>query len=236
MKREISLEAFTDGKLYTKNDMVKVGCGDCRDCCDCCQGMGDSIVLDPYDIHQLTTNLHLPLEELLSRYLALHVVDGIILPSIKLVSAQAMVNAGSEIAADSMQAVEVCPFLNHMGRCSIHTFRPGFCRLFPLGRYYVNGTFQYILQNHECPKENKTKIKVQKWLGISNLRSYENFVNIWHYFLVDMEALLETSQDEAEKKTLNLYLLNTFFKTSYSTNDFYGEFQERLTKAKSILL
>ena len=30
------------------------------------------------------------------------------------------------------------PFLDENGRCSIYAFRPGFCRLFPLGRYYVD--------------------------------------------------------------------------------------------------
>ena len=46
-----------DMKLYDLNDMVKAGCRDCQGCCDCCCGMGQSIVLDPYDIWQLETNL-----------------------------------------------------------------------------------------------------------------------------------------------------------------------------------
>ena len=32
MKREISLEEISDGKLYGSGDMVKVGCDDCRGC------------------------------------------------------------------------------------------------------------------------------------------------------------------------------------------------------------
>ena len=44
MKREISLEEISDGKLYGSGDMVKVGCDDCRGCSACCRGMGSSFV------------------------------------------------------------------------------------------------------------------------------------------------------------------------------------------------
>ena len=41
--------------LYSNNDMVKLGCNDCKGCFSCCCGMGQSILLDPYDIYQLQT-------------------------------------------------------------------------------------------------------------------------------------------------------------------------------------
>ena len=41
MKRNVSLEEISDGKLYTSNDMVKADCGDCQGCSACCHGMGD---------------------------------------------------------------------------------------------------------------------------------------------------------------------------------------------------
>ena len=52
MRREQTLEEISDGKLYDSNDMVKADCHDCEGCCDCCQGMGDSVILDPYDVHR----------------------------------------------------------------------------------------------------------------------------------------------------------------------------------------
>ena len=108
-----------DMKLYDLNDMVKAGCRDCQGCCDCCCGMGQSIVLDPYDIWQLETNLKETFAGLLKEKLELHVEEGLILPNLK------------------MQGVkERCGFLNEEGRCGIHAFRPGLCRLFPLGRNY----------------------------------------------------------------------------------------------------
>ena len=50
MKRNVSLEEISDGRLYDKNDMVRAGCGGCKGCSACCHGMGESIILDPYDL------------------------------------------------------------------------------------------------------------------------------------------------------------------------------------------
>ncbi len=53
MRRDVSLEEISDGKLYGANDMVKADCQDCTGCSDCCQGMGDTLVLDPLDVYRL---------------------------------------------------------------------------------------------------------------------------------------------------------------------------------------
>ena len=65
MKRQVSLEEISDGKLYGINDMVKADCNGCNGCFACCKGMGQSIVLDPFDIFQITSNLNLKFEQLL---------------------------------------------------------------------------------------------------------------------------------------------------------------------------
>ena len=64
MRREVSLEEISDGRLYELNDMVKADCQDCKGCCDCCKGMGDSVILDPYDVHRLSVGLKKPVEQL----------------------------------------------------------------------------------------------------------------------------------------------------------------------------
>ena len=83
MKRDISLEEISDGKLYGSGDMVKVGCDDCRGCSACCRGMGSSIVLDPYDVFRLETGLGLSFEGLLAEAVELNLVDGMILPNLR---------------------------------------------------------------------------------------------------------------------------------------------------------
>ena len=84
MLREIDLAEVSDGKLYTARDMVKAGCDDCRGCCDCCKGMGKSVVLDPYDVFRLEEGLGQSFQELLTYGLELNVVDGVILPNLKM--------------------------------------------------------------------------------------------------------------------------------------------------------
>lgn len=142
MLRNIDLDEISDGKLYTAGDLAKVGCQDCEGCCDCCCQMGDTIILDPLDVWQLMQGRGKSFEQLLDESLDLHVQDGVILPNLKM--------AGEK---------EQCVYLNEKGRCSIHPFRPGICRLFPLGRFYENGSFRYFLQTKECSRENRTKQK-----------------------------------------------------------------------------
>ncbi|MDO5422864.1 MAG: YkgJ family cysteine cluster protein [Eubacteriales bacterium] len=219
MKRNVSLEEISDGKLYTRNDLVKAGCGDCQGCSACCRSMGASIILDPLDIHRLTQNLPATFDALLTTHLELNVVDGLILPNLKM-----------------DETTEACPFLNAEGRCTIHPFRPGICRLFPLGRYYENGSFRYFLQVHECKKENRSKVKVQKWIDTPNLKTYEQYITDWHYFLEHLETMLaDAPAEDALAKNTNLYLLKAFYQKPYDPEqDFYPQFYARLEEAKKI--
>ena len=215
MKRNVSLNEISDGKLYESNDLVKAGCNDCKGCSTCCQGMGNSIILDPLDIYRLVINLNNTFEELLVDKIELNIVDGMIIPNLKM----------NELS-------ERCSFLNSAGRCEIHAFRPGICRLFPLGRYYENHTFKYFLQVHECEKENKTKVKVRKWIDTPDLKNNEQFVIDWHYFLEHLQNIVNTTQDDNLIKEINMYLLKDFYMKPYDTNvDFYLQFNERLKKS-----
>lgn len=218
MKREVSLNEISDGRLYGLNDMVRADCQDCKGCSSCCSGMGNSIILDPLDLYRLVANLGIPFDGLLADKIELKVVDGIILPNLKMAGAS-----------------EQCVFLNEEGRCSIHGFRPGICRLFPLGRYYENHGFQYFLQVHECEKENKTKVKVRRWIDTPDLKSYETFITDWHYFLNDLQDIVNNAQDEAVIKDINLYVLNNFYRKAYDMHsDFYGQFNELLHASQEI--
>lgn len=79
MKRQVTMEEISDGKLYTSNDLVKANCGDCEGCHACCTGMGSSIVLDPLDIVRISRGTGAAFETLLAGKIELNVVDGIIL-------------------------------------------------------------------------------------------------------------------------------------------------------------
>lgn len=217
MEREVLAEDLK--KLYKAGDLVKADCGGCQGCSACCQGMGDSIKLDPLDVYRLETNLGLTFEELMNRHMELHITEGSILPNLRMQGTK-----------------ERCTFLNEEGRCVVHGFRPGLCRLFPLGRYYEEGGFSYYLQSQECPKKNKTKIKVGRWLDMPDLKKYEEFAAAWHFLLKDIQNLLEENQDEQLTKELNMYVLNLFYTKPYDSGvDFFAQFEERLEQMRKLL-
>lgn len=219
MLRNVTLEEISDGKLYGANDLVKADCQDCIGCCDCCRGMGESILLDPSDVCRLSAGLGRSFEQLLERHLELHVVDGVILPNLKM--------AGER---------DCCMFLDAKGRCSVHPYRPGICRLFPLGRFYENGTYRYFLQTGECRKESRSKIRVKKWIGLPEFGRYERFIQQWHDFVRALQDLLTADRDMERAKRVNLYVLNVFFYQAWDADgDFYAQFETRLTAAKAAL-
>ena len=216
MLRNVSLEEISDGRLYGLNDMAKLGCNDCAGCSSCCRGMGNTIVLDPYDVWRLTGGLGVSLQQLLAGHLELNVVDGIILPNLKL-------------AGDSEQ----CTFLNDAGRCSIHPYRPGICRLFPLGRYYEEEDgFRYILQIHECEKTNRSKVKIRKWMDTPDMEQYDAYIADWHAFLSKLRTKLEDASSDLAK-SVSMYILQQFYLLPYdSSRDFYSQYEARMAAAK----
>jgi len=219
MKRNVDMKEISNGNLYDINDMVKADCNDCKGCSACCHGMGESIQLDPLDIYNLTVGLNTTFEQLLSGAIELNVVDGVILPNLNMKNAK-----------------EACYFLDEEGRCSIHAFRPGICRLFPLGRLYENHDFKYFLQVHECMNPNKTKVKIKKWIDTPNLQENKKFIIDWHYFIDDVQSMIAKIADDELIKKIDLFILQHFFMERYTeTEDFYEQFNTRLEKAKKII-
>ncbi len=218
MKRNVDLKEISDGRLYSSGDMVRADCRDCEGCSECCRGMGSSIILDPMDVWRLQKGIKKGFQALLEEgKIELNMADGMILPNLKMDAER-----------------EACPFLDGQGRCSVHDCRPGLCRLFPLGRYYEENGFRYFIQIHECRKQDRGKIKIKKWLGIPNLKAYENYILEWHGFLNQCEDALETLSEE-NVRILELYVLRRFFETAYMAadeNGFYEEFSARMEEVK----
>ncbi len=208
MKREGDLSALTDGKLYRSSDMAKLGCNDCAGCSACCRGMGNSVVLDPYDAWRLEKGTGISFAQMIGAQIMLSVVDGLILPSL------------------NMEASGVCPFLNEAGRCSIHAHRPGICRLFPLGRYYHEDGFSYVLMTGECSCENRTKVKIEKWLGEPDLRAYEAFVMDWKNILEETRIRMQETVDGEQQKRISMQFLQNYYFQPFGES-FFMEFYQR---------
>ena len=223
MLREGSLEDISDGRLYQLNDMVKAECAGCVGCSKCCESdMGTSITLDPYDVWLLCRGTGRSFNDMLEKEIRVSVLDGLILPH--------------------MNMEKGCRFLNSEGRCSIHLYRPSICRLFPLGRYYENGDFQYFLQINECTKKNRTKVKVRKWIDIEPIEEHTAFVRKWHNFLGLARRKVREAEDPKQIRNFMLFLLELFYVTEYEDPDgaqtgtegaevFFDQFHRRLKVA-----
>ncbi|MBQ7954880.1 MAG: YkgJ family cysteine cluster protein [Lachnospiraceae bacterium] len=221
MERQVDLMEISDGKLYGLNDMVKACANNCDGCSACCHGRGDTITLDPLDVHHLKTGLQTGFEQLMTGGISLGVVNGIIRPSMMMTEEE-----------DSK-----CIFLNAQGRCGIHSFRPGLCRLFPLGRVYEEDGIKYILLTGECVRENRTKVKVRKWIDMPDMDAYEKFLIEWHDFLKEIEAAVTDAKDDTFAKNLNMYVLRKFYVENFGETEeqFYLVFAQRLLEARKII-
>lgn len=215
-----NLEEISDGKIYELHDMVRAACNDCEGCHFCCEDMGDSISLDPFDVYLLQKNLGVSVESLIEKKIELRMVDGLILPNL-------MMN----------EKTNCCVFLNEEGRCSIHSFRPGICRLFPLGRIYEDDKLHYFLQSDGCIKQKRSKVKVSKWLDTPELKKNQQYLIDWHNFRKKMETVITDMEDEKTVKTIVMFLLHTFFIQPYDVNeDFYLQFYQRLEKIEKAII
>ena len=222
----------------TSKDLARISCSACSGCGQCCTGMGDTIHLDPWDVAALCAGLGADFTDLLENVIGLHVERGLILPHL-------LMREGN--------TDERCVFLDEERRCGIHAFRPGICRLFPLGRNYHEPDYGYFVVEGGCEKPGKTKVRIDKWLGIPALSSYERFVADWHFLVRSLQEKLEqgsdasalTSYDTSYVRDLNRFFLGLFYEKSWPAEDsakdsvlpgaaFYEEFYARLEQFRSV--
>ena len=243
MLRDQTIEEIYDGFFYSSDDLVLVGCGDCQGCSSCCQNTGDSIILDPCDLYMLSLGTGKTFEDMIEREIEIRLVDGLILPNLMKCPGDgneqqdsAPSEQASEISESSHPEGERCPFLTSAGRCSIHAFRPGICRLYPLGRYYTDKGFSYI-------GAAVTKDFLQEWVDYANRigavilydAAYEAYILDWHDFLKKIrEALPRLTQNS--KSSVRSYILQIFFVHPYLMEmGFYPQYEARMDVCRDAL-
>ena len=210
-------------RLYGPQDMVRISSSACAGCGACCRGMGDTIVLDPYDVWQLTYGLGKSFEELMGVNIDLHVEEGVILPHLMM-------------RGDT----QGCTFLGTDGRCMIHSHRPGICRLFPLGRQFDEEKTSYFIVPEGCVKGGLSKVRIDKWLGIPDLPAYENYKAQWHSLIRLLKARIAAEPSDEVRRNINLYFLRVFYMAPYegvsSAGAFYKEAADRSQKFADAVL
>ena len=216
MIREVDIREISDGKLYRSSDMVRADTGGCEGCSRCCREMPSTVLLDPLDVFRIMKRTGSSFDDLLGQSFSLEVEEGLVLPHL------------------AAREDGVCVFLNEAGRCSIHEDRPGFCRLFPLGRYYQGDDFLYFIQVHEC-RHSKTKVRIRRWLEIEDLPRYEAYIRSWHALIRRAVALAE-SADDTFCRQISLYVLEQFYRRGWDPDaDFYPQYEERAKAASEAL-
>ena len=178
--------------------MARISSPRCEGCGECCRGMGDTIVLDPYDAHQLTCGLKKPFSSLIGSSVELHAENGIILPHLAM-----------------KEADESCSFLCRDGRCGIHDFRPGICRLFPLARKYTAEGLKYFILPDSCKGHALSKTRIRSYIGIPDFADYERFKSDWHGFLSEAEEASMNRGDLSSQLFLIVSGLLTIDKNLY---------------------
>ena len=200
------LSNVRDRRLYGAQDMVRISSSACAGCGACCRGMGDTIVLDPYDVWQLAAGTE----------------EGVILPHLMM-----------------REETQSCAFLAEDGRCTIHAYRPGICRLFPLGRQFEDEKTSYFIVPEGCVKGGLSKVRIDKWLGIPDLPRYERYKAEWRALLRRLRARLAAEESAEVQRNVNLYFLRTFYMAPYAADcaaAFYEEYGDRVSKFTEAVL
>ena len=210
-------------RLYEAQDMGRISSSSCAGCGACCREMSDTIVLDPYDVWQLGIITGKTFEELMGAGIDLHVEEGVILPHLMM-----------------REETGGCFFLGEDGRCTIHAYRPGICRLFPLGRHYDKEKTSYFIVPDGCVKGGLSKVRIDRWLGIPDLPAYENYKARWHSLIRTLAARVAAEQSDETRRNIDLYFLRLFFMLPYegaqSADTFYEEVADRMKKFADVVL
>lgn len=220
MKLNVSIEEISNGELYDDRDMVKIDTRGCQGCSACCRNVGQTIVLNPYDLKELMVATGLSYE-------VLH-REGVI--ELHYEAKIPIVNMRMNPETSS------CNLLDREGRCTIHANRPGICRLFPLGRYYTQDSFRYFYEPGECIMPNPSKIKLKNWINIDRYEENKAFLLTWHGLIKALRFRLKFERDEGALAKLHEIFIDGFYDVTWeSRDDFYQQFKERLDRIKSAL-
>ena len=140
----------------------------CDQCGDCCRNRRD-ILLSPLDLCRISQALNKPLRDVLKDYGDLYLGEDSMIPVVAL-----------KMREDNGR----CPFQRPDGRCSIQSFKPAVCALFPLGRMASaddeddKAVIRYFLQPTGCGHRDEIHTP-RDWLGEPFIAQSEQWLLAW---------------------------------------------------------
>jgi len=206
----------------------------CRSCGKCCKNRED-IILNPRDIFNIATALNLTHEKVIKNYCEAYIGGNSRIPIVRLLPKG--VN-------------KVCPLL--VGdRCSIQSFKPTVCALFPVGRVIVADsapkelnlglpiTVQYILNPVSCGSL-KRKQTIRAWLERFSIPVKDEFYMQWNKIIIGLASTIQAYEemDGSTEKTLSM-IWDAIFVALYvdytTCKDFAPQFDSNTTKILNII-
>lgn len=142
------------------NDAFQFGCKACGKCC-----RDKVIMLNPYDIFQLTKHLNMSQAEFAKKYCGFFIGEESNLPIVYL-----DFKGGP------------CPFLVNK-RCSVHKVKPFVCASYLLGRAISGDKLLYFRQEVSCGNKYEKQV-VRDWVyGSRNAKEEEQIYLVWSQIL-----------------------------------------------------
>ena len=205
-------------------DEMKIGLDDefrfrCTMCGKCCRNRHD-ILLNPYDLFRLSVGLDMKPLEICKRYCHVYAGETSRIPIVRLLP----------VGVD-----ERCPFL--LGnRCSVNSFKPNVCALFPLGRAIrcsadsaEQNQCDYLLQPINCGDKRKTHT-VRQWLAGANIPVEDSIFLRWNHLIADVSPRM-TALEKLSDSQLMVKALEFVFDKLYLSYDLTKGFEEQFKKA-----
>lgn len=227
----------------------------CNACGACCTNSTiESIVFRAYDVFNLSIGLNIEPSEVVEKYGNVYLGPTSGLPVIQLKSVALETPESMMNLLLTGKPSTVCPFLKNK-KCSVHTHKPGSCRLYPLGRMVQTSKEDtdknegletiYFLQKNTLCGDTGEKHTIDEWLnGASKTESI---------FMEDSDFLAYVSSKVRLSKILDFAKNNPdsilrkeissfydkftyYYYTNYNkTESFESQFNDNISKIKDLI-
>lgn len=197
----------------------------CTMCGQCCRNR-DDILLNPNDLYKLSKGLKLKPQEVVEKYCDYYIGSLTRLPIIRLKS----------IGFDKH-----CILLSG-NACSVQTFKPTVCALFPLGRYKeisldeteTNNEIFYLFNEPDCGDKREIHT-VRSWLKSYDIPTDDEFYVKWSTLIHKLSMSIKNLSKRLNEQTMNK-LWTVVFNYLYLDYDIEKEFMPQFKINTSALL
>lgn len=230
-ERGVSVEVLDD---ETPFDFKCDQCGKC-----CTNSTIESILYKPYDLYKIAKGLKVNILEVIKNNAEIYIGDSSGFPIARMVGKLNFEQGGLTM---------VCPFRKTVGDkhlCGIHEFKPGACKLFPLGRLSAfnkekggDPDIIYFMQEVTCGTKGELHT-IKDWVGDTEYESktlnLESEAVRTINDIVDLRKLKELATSYEECRGVVEAYYNAIFSTYYTnfdtkegSRDFLVQFKENI--------